>query len=119
MQRARFVYILGRLAQTIMVMWVVVTLLFLMFRLMPGDPLTAFLDPTFTKEQADLIREDFGLDQSLLTQYYRYMVNLVSGDFGQSFFQKKPVFEILMDVFPNTLLLTLTALLTAYSFGAV
>lgn len=119
MQRARLVYILGRLAQTIAVMWVVVTLLFLMFRLMPGDPLAAFIDPTFTKEQADIIRKDFGLDQSLSTQYVLYMKNLLQGDFGQSFFQKKPVFEILMDVFPNTILLTLISLLIAYSFGAV
>lgn len=119
MQRARSLYILGRLAQTILVMWVVVTLLFLMFRLMPGDPLTAFLDPTFTQEQADLIRANFGLDKSLGTQYVLYLKNLVQGDFGQSFFQKKPVFEILMDVFPNTLLLTLTSLLSAYAFGAI
>jgi peptide/nickel transport system permease protein len=117
--RARLVYILGRLAQTLLVMWVVVTILFLLFRLMPGTPLTAFIDPTFDQEQADAIKKDFGLDKPLSVQYVLYLKNLAGGNLGTSFFLKKPVFELLMDVFPNTLLLTMTALLVAYSFGIV
>ncbi|MEA2526080.1 MAG: peptide/nickel transport system permease protein [Thermomicrobiales bacterium] len=119
MLRGRLVYILGRLAQTLLVMWVVVTILFLMFRLMPGSPLAAYIDPTFTKEQEEAIKKDFGLDKPMSLQYVYYLKNLFEGDFGRSFFQKRPVFEILMDVFPNTLLLTLTAILVAYAFGAV
>src|SRR4051794_27474757 len=119
MLRARLVYILGRLAQTLLVMWVVATILFLMFRLMPGSPLVAYIDPTFTKEQAEVIKKDFGLDKPMSVQYVYYLKNLVQGDLGTSFFLKKPVFGLLMDVFPNTLLLTLTALLVAYTFGAV
>lgn len=119
MLRARLVYILGRLAQTLLVLWVVVTILFLLFRLMPGNPLTAYIDPTFTREQAEAIKKDFGLDKPMPVQYVYYLKNLVEGDFGTSFFLKKPVFGLLMDVFPNTLLLTMTALLAAYAFGAV
>jgi peptide/nickel transport system permease protein len=119
MLRARLVYIAGRLGQTVLVLWVVVTILFLMFRLMPGDPLTAFIDPTFNKAQADAIRKDFGLDEPLATQYVLYLKNLMQGDLGRSFFQKEPVFELLMNVFPNTLLLTFTALLSAYAFGVL
>jgi len=113
----RLAYILGRLAQTLLVMWVVVTILFLMFRLMPGSPLAAYIDPTFTKEQEEAIKKDFGLDEPLSVQYLYYLRNLFEGDLGHSFFQKKPVFEILMDVFPNTLLLTMTAILVAYTLG--
>src|SRR5262245_60571532 len=117
--RARLVYILGRLAQTLLVLWVVVTILFLMFRLMPGNPLTAFIDRAFDKEQADAITKDCGLDKPMSVQYFLYLKNLAGGNLGTSFFLKKPVFELLMDVFPNTLLLTMTAVLVAYAFGMV
>lgn len=119
MPRARITFILGRLAQMLGVLWVIVTILFLLFRLMPGDPLVAYIDPTFTEEQAAAVRHQFGLDQPLHTQYVLYLRNIVTGNFGTSFFQKEPVFEILMDVFPNTLLLTGTSLLLAYAFGVV
>jgi peptide/nickel transport system permease protein len=86
---------------------------------MPGSPLTAFIDPTFTEEQAQSVRERFGLDEPLPIQYLYYLRNLAQGDLGNSFFLKEPVFDVLMDVFPNTLLLTLTSLLVAYVFGVV
>ncbi len=117
--RARMTFILGRLAQMLGVLWVIVTILFLIFRLMPGNPLVAYIDPTFTEEQAAAVRHQFGLDQPLHVQYVLYLRNVVTGNFGTSFFQKEPVFEILMDVFPNTLLLTGTALIAAYLFGVV
>ena len=119
MLRARSIYILGRLAQMVGVLWVIVTILFLIFRLMPGNPLTAYIDPTFTEEQAAAVRRQFGLDEPLVVQYGYYLRNIVTGNLGTSFFQKAPVFDILMDVFPNTLLLTGTSLLVAYAFGVV
>lgn len=119
MPRARVMFILGRFAQMIGVLWVIVTILFLLFRLMPGDPLVAYIDPTFTEEQAEAVRHQFGLDQPMHVQYVLYVRNLLTGNFGTSFFQKEPVFEILMDVFPNTLLLTGTSLILAYVFGVV
>lgn len=119
MLRARTVYILGRLGQMAVVLWVITTILFLIFRLMPGNPLTAFIDPTFTEEQAQAVREQFGLDEPMPIQYLYYLKNVATGNLGNSFFQKAPVFEILMDVFPNTLLLTATSLVIAYVFGVV
>lgn len=119
MLRARLMYISGRLVQMIGVLWVIVTILFLIFRLMPGNPLTAYIDPTFTDEQAQAVERQFGLDKPMIVQYGYYLRNIVTGNLGTSFFQKAPVFDILMDVFPNTLLLTGTSLLAAYLFGAV
>ena len=85
----------------------------------PGSPLTAFIDPTFTEEQEQAVREQFGLDEPLPIQYLYYLKNVIQGDLGNSFFLKEPVSEILMDVFPNTLLLTVTALVVAYVFGVI
>jgi peptide/nickel transport system permease protein len=119
MLRARLIYIASRLAQMILVLWVIVTILFLIFRLMPGNPLAAFIDPTFTEEQEEAVRRRFGLDEPLVIQYLYYLRNVATGDLGNSFFQQEPVFDLLMDVFPNTLLLTATALFFAYIFGVV
>lgn len=119
MLKGRLGYILGRLAQMVLVLWIIITILFLIFRLMPGNPLTAYIDPTFTAEQAEQIKRSFGLDKPLYVQYAVYLKNLVTGDFGTSFRQKQPVLKLLMEVFPNTLILTVTSLLIAYVYGAV
>ncbi len=119
MLRAKLIYVLGRFAQMIGVLWVIVTILFLIFRLMPGNPLVAFIDPTFTEEQQQAITHQFGLDKPLYVQYVLYIKNLATGDLGTSFFQKQPVLSLLMDVFPNTIVLTLVSLIFAYAIGIV
>jgi len=101
----------------VIVLWAIATILFLIFRLMPGSPLTAYIDPTFTEEQAAEVSKQFGLDKPLVVQYGLYLKNLVQGDFGVSFFQKKPVWDVLMEVFPNTVILAGFALLIAYIYG--
>ena len=111
--------ILTRFAQMLFVLWVVATLLFFMFRLMPGDPSAAYIDSTFTEEQIAQLRRTFGLDRPLHEQYAIYLQNLVIGEFGESFHQRRPVLEILAGVLANTVVLTLSALLVAYAFGTL
>ena len=111
--------ILGRFVQMLFVLWVVATLLFFMFRLMPGDPSAAYIDSTFTEEQIAQLRRTFGLDRPLHAQYAIYLQNLLIGEFGESFHQRRPVLEILGGVLANTVILTLSALLVAYAFGTL
>lgn len=113
------VYFLKRFAQMIFVLWTVATILFFMFRTMPGTPLAAFIDNTTTEEQQQALIAQFGLDKSLGEQYWLFLVNLMQGDLGQSFFFKKPVVEVVMEVFPNSVILTLSSLIVAYIFGIV
>lgn len=113
------VYFLKRFAQMIFVLWTVATILFFMFRTMPGTPLAAFIDNTTTEEQQQALIQQFGLDKSLGEQYWLFLVNLMQGDLGQSFFFKKPVVEVVMEVFPNSVILTLSSLLVAYIFGII
>ncbi len=113
MRRDVLLYLGGRLLQSVLVLWVVVTFLFLLFRLAPGNPLVAYIDPTFTQEQQEALLRQFGLDQPLPVQYVVYLGNLLQGELGDSFFYRSPVSELLMEVLPNTLYLTLTALLIA------
>src|SRR5213596_2369926 len=115
----RFSFLASRLGQTVLVLWVVATLLFLIFRLMPGNPLVAYIDPNFTVEVQQALLRQFGLDQPLHVQYAVFLSNLVRGEFGRSFFSREPVSQVMWQVLPNTLVLTLSALLLAYAAGVV
>ncbi|HEY0419160.1 MAG TPA: ABC transporter permease [Acetobacteraceae bacterium] len=109
----------GRLGHLIFVLWAVASLCFLLFRLMPGDPTLNFLSPQFTDEMRDAMLRGFGLDKPLWEQYLIYMGNLLRGEFGISFVQKRPVLAILAEALPNTVILTLVSLVCAYAFGIV
>lgn len=112
-------YLGKRLLQSLLVLWVVVTLLFLMFRLLPGNPLVAYISPTFTEQQQTALLDRFGLADPLPVQYATYLGNIVEGDLGQSFFHQDSVIDLVMDVLPNTLYLTLMSLFLAYVVGVI
>jgi peptide/nickel transport system permease protein len=106
-----------RLLHSIFVLWAVVTILFLIFRLMPGNPLAAYISEALDAEQQEQITRLFGLDRPLWQQYVIYLGNLLHGELGLSFHQRAPVWDIVTGVLPNTLALTLTGLTLAYAFG--
>jgi peptide/nickel transport system permease protein len=110
---------LTRLGHTIFVLWAIASILFLMFRLLPGDPTLAYIDPTFTGEQRQELLHLFGLDQPLWIQYLIYLNNLLHGQFGISFRLGQPVTSLVLSVLPNTLILTAIAITVAYVFGAL
>jgi peptide/nickel transport system permease protein len=108
-----------RLLHSLFVLWAVVTILFLMFRLMPGNPLAAYINETLTEEQQQQMMRQFGLDRPLWEQYFIYVANLLQGQLGLSFHQRTPVWDILMSVFPNSIVLTVAGLVAAYIFGVI
>ena len=108
-----------RLGHLVLVLFVVTTLTFLLFRLMPGDPTLNFLSPSFNDETRAALLKSFGLDKPLWEQYLIYLGQLLRGDFGRSFLQDAPVSEILWSALPNTVVLTLVSLSLAYAFGIV
>jgi peptide/nickel transport system permease protein len=112
-------FVLRRLLHALFVLWAVVTLCFLMFRLMPGDPTLNYIEPTMTEEARQSMLQSFGLDRPLHEQYVIYLINLLKGQLGDSFLQGRPVAGIVIEALPNTVVLTLTALILAYAFGVV
>lgn len=112
-------YALRRLAHSLFVLWAVVTILFLMFRLMPGNPLAAYINEQLSEDDQRLIMAQFGLDRPLYQQYAIYLLNLLQGNLGMSFFRREPVWDVLKSALPNTLILTLAGLLLAYLFGVL
>lgn len=112
-------FYLKRSGHMVFVLWAIASILFLMFRLLPGDPTLAYIDPSFTEDQRQLILHQFGLDQPLSQQYLLFMGNLLHGELGLSFRQRLPVLDLVLSTLPNTLLLTVTALVVAYVFGGL
>ena len=118
-RRLPMTYALRRLVHSLFVLLAVVTMLFLMFRLMPGNPLAAYINEQLTEEDQRLIMAQFGLDRPLWQQYVIYLWNLLQGNLGTSFFRREPVWDVLMSALPNTLILTISGLVLAYVFGVM
>ena len=105
--------ILRRLFILVPVLWAVVTLVFLLIHLVPGDPAELLLGPNATPEQIQTVREQLGLNKPLLTQYKDYWAGLVSGDWGENPVTKKPVLERIMSRYPATITLAVAAMFIA------
>jgi peptide/nickel transport system permease protein len=112
----------GRLAQYLLVLVVAITLNFFLPRLMPGNPLAllAGVDVGLMtpQERADVLARA-GLDRPLLQQYVNYWGDLLQGDLGYSYRQKRPISEMLLNALPWTLLLTGAALLISSIVGII
>jgi len=108
-----FGFIVNRLIATIPVLGMVAVFVFLMLRFAPGDPAAVLAGDNGTPEQIAEIREGLGLNKPVLIQLGIWLGNLLQGDFGQSYFFKKDVTElILLRVEPTLALATTTLILT-------
>ncbi len=112
-------YLRSRLGHLLLVLWAVASLAFVLFRMVPGDPTLNYLSPQFNDEMRNALLHGFGLDKPLWQQYAIYIGNLLRGELGVSFIQKRPVLDILLDALPNTVALTLISLVLAYAIGIV
>jgi peptide/nickel transport system permease protein len=110
-------YLLRRILAVIPVMIVVVTVVFLLVHLIPGDPASAMLGPDATPAQIDATRRQLGLDRPILEQLVKFYGRIVQGDLGHSYFLNRPVVEVLRERAEPTLLLTFSALLVAVVIG--
>jgi peptide/nickel transport system permease protein len=106
-------YILQRLAGMIVVMFLVVTIVFVIVRVTPGDPAAVMLGPDATQHDVAELRTRLGLDQSILVQYVFYIGQLLKGDLGQSIFLNMPVTSALLDRAEPTFFLTIFSLAIA------
>jgi len=90
---------------------------FFLFRLMPGDPTASVLSGGMSPEVQAELKRLWGLDQSLLLQFWSYVNNLLRLDFGVSFYRNVPVQEVVLPRFWNTIVFMLTAMLWANLLG--
>ena len=100
-----------RVVTTLPVLWVVVTVVFLMIHLVPGDPIVQMLGDGATAGDIAGLRHAYGLDVPLGTQYVRYWTGLLHGNLGQSLRLHDSVLHLILQRYPYTLALTLAATL--------
>jgi peptide/nickel transport system permease protein len=104
-------HLLKRFVLTLPALWLVLTLVFLMIHIVPGDPVEQMLGEGAAPGAAAQLRHSLGLDQPLGKQYGHYLFGLVRGDLGQSFKFQAPVRQIIFERYPATLQLAFLALL--------
>ena len=100
-----------------MLFWLVVTLIFALVRMAPGDPATMLVSPSATADDTERLRAELGLDRPVAVQYARWAGALLRGDMGQSFALHVPVTKALADAAPISVALGLASLLLTFAIG--
>lgn len=112
-------YLLRRLLMLLFVLWCVLTIMFGLFQMLPGDPTAMFVDANFSQEMIDRQKQLWGLNDPVWVQYLRYMDNMLTFDFGTSFFQIEPVRKIILEKMVNTCLMIVPGLVISVILGTV
>ena len=110
-------YLVRRLLGAIPLLLGILTIIFFVVHLAPGDPTARFFNPNVSPEVIEQMRRNLGLDQPLHIQYWKWLTAFLSGDFGYSFGQMRPIGEILPEVLWNTMQLTLVSLIVIFAVG--
>ncbi len=110
-------YFIRRLLQALPLIVGVVILTFVLIHLAPGDPLTILAGDGGSPSYYAEMRARYGLDRSIPEQLGRYVLEVLSGDFGYSFSYQQPVFQVILNRVPATLLLMVTALVFSTLVG--
>lgn len=111
--------IIKRALQIIPTLFVVVTLTFVLTRMIPGDPVTAMVGEQGDAELMDKIRTEMGLNDPMPKQYIDYLSKVIMGDMGRSYYYNVPATEVIFDRLPNTLSLAVASLVISIIAGLV
>ena len=112
-----FKFVLFRLARLLFTLFLVVTLVFILIRFVPGDPASTMLGAGSSKEVIESLRVEYGLNQPLHIQYINYLKNLLKGDLGFSWISRRDVIKELENAIPYTLVLSIVSMIIATIIG--
>lgn len=110
-------YIIRRLALSVITLVGVITLIFVVVRLAPGNPVDVLLGDYYTEESVAHLREKLDLDKPVIVQYFTYLHNMLRGDFGMSYATGEPVLQQLLLVLPHTIYLAFGSIIFSLSIG--
>ena len=110
-------WLTGRILSSLGVLAAVLVLNFLLFRIMPGDPVSTIIDPNFSPEAKAHLRALYGLDKPLVQQFFIYIRQMLTFRFGLSFLSGKPVWDELLSRLPGTLALMASSMLFSSVLG--
>ena len=117
-------YIVRRLIQGLVVLFLVTLLVFFIMRLLPGDPLIVYIAQSASleampPEMIEQLRHQFGLDKPIITQYLVWIGNIFRGDFGRSIFYQEKASTLMKERFPVTIHLGAIALIVGAVVGVL
>ena len=112
-------YLINRVVLMVVTLFVLATLMFFMFRMLPGDPTMTVISSALNPKAQEEMKRQYGLDKPLVEQYAAYMRNIVRLDFGYSFQHNRKVSDMISGRLLNTLLLILPSMIAAYALGVV
>lgn len=112
-------YVITRALLTIPMVLILLTVIFFLLRILPGDPIRAMYGPKIPEDVAREIMHAWGLDKPWHLQYIDYLLGLLHGDLGISYRTKRPVWDEIMTYFPATLELSIFSMAIAVLFGAL
>lgn len=112
-------FIFTRFLSTLPVLFGVTVVSFLLIQLIPGDPARTILGAEATPQAIAELRTQLGLDQPIYLQYLHWLMNVLRGNFGQSYSLHVPIIEVLFPKFLNTMILSAASLLICITFGIV
>lgn len=110
-------YTIKRIALMIPLLFIISIIIFLFVHMIPGDPARLIAGNDATMEEIELVREKYGLDQSLIKQYTSYIGNLLQGDLGTSIQSGRPVADMIGERIVPTFWLTVVSMFWAMLFG--
>jgi len=110
-------YIVKRLLLAIPILVAVVTLVFFVVRMAPGDPAQVILGDSASQESLTALRTELGLDRPILVQYGEFLFSIIKGDLGDSIIRKQSINSMIAEVLPYTIELTLAGVLVGVILG--
>lgn len=110
-------YILQRILLVIPMIWILLTLVFFLMRVAPGDPVSAALGGRISPEDLEARREALGFNEPLIKQYLAYLNDVIHLDFGTTFTDNQPILHVVRDNGGATLSLTLAAFIFSLAIG--
>ncbi|RUT30108.1 ABC transporter permease [Arsenicitalea aurantiaca] len=110
-------FVLRRLGFAVITLFAVLTLVFFVIRILPGDPTLVILGDQASAQSIALLRERMGLDQPVWLQYLQFLGGALRGDWGTSLVSGRPVIQEVLNVLPHTLELTFVALVLGVVLG--
>jgi ABC-type dipeptide/oligopeptide/nickel transport system permease component len=106
-----------RLLFAVPALWLIVTMVFMLAHIVPGDPVQQMLGEGARAEDLQQLRHSLGLDVPVSAQYWHYLGGIVRGDLGESFRFREPVTRVVLSHYPATLELAIVALLVCVAIG--
>lgn len=111
--------LLRRLATSVIVLFLMITFLFILLRISPGDPAQKFISPELSPEAAERVRESFDLNSNIFVQYKSFLTSLIRGDLGTSYNYHEPVLEVISQYLPFTIIFSLISFFIQITVGSV